>query len=475
MKKLISLLIGAAMLMAGGATVRADEAAYIFYFIGDGMGPGAVMAAENYLRATTNNPDTTLLMTSLPVASLVTTFSASSPVTDSAAAGTALATGRKTRNGMIGMTPDSLAAGSIAQKLKQLGYGIGIVTNVAADDATPAAFYAAAPSRSMYHLIGSQAARSGFDFIAGAGLRGFSDKDGNPTNLAADFDRYKYQIVRGMDALSRTDARKIILLSTDTVANYRIGYTVDGATPDGMELPAITRAAISHLNRVAPESFFLMVEGGAIDHAAHANDAGGVIADVLKFDEALRQAYDFYLAHPDETLIIVTADHETGGMALGNNHLGYMTDTPLLAAQRISKDKMSDTIHAILKSGLTPSWAEMKQFLADNLGFGTTVELTPAQWQRLEQSYRDTFVDRIDNSQNTLYNRFTAFAVDAFSILDQHTGIGWTSVHHTGNPVPLFAIGTGADAFRPLLDNTRIPLTILQIADTHRPTPPLMH
>ena len=152
--------------MMGLTAVTAVAAApkYIFYFIGDGMGPGQVMAAETYNRMTRGS-DTELLMMRLPVNAMCTTWSASSPVTDSAAAGTALAAGVKTKNSMLGMGPDSVAVNSIAVDLKEMGYGIGLITNVAPDDATPGAFYAHVPYRGMYYEIGCQAAESGVDFL----------------------------------------------------------------------------------------------------------------------------------------------------------------------------------------------------------------------------------------------------------------------------------------------------------------------
>ncbi|MDE6145268.1 MAG: alkaline phosphatase, partial [Muribaculaceae bacterium] len=143
-----SILLSA--LLTSSVTLFATDNApkYIFYFIGDGMGPGSVMGTDTYLRlaAGRSNP---LLWERFPQCSMSTTYSYNSPVTDSAAAGTALSSGHKTRNNMLGMGPDSVAVRNIADDLKEMGYGIGLVTNVAADDATPAAFYAHVPSRDM--------------------------------------------------------------------------------------------------------------------------------------------------------------------------------------------------------------------------------------------------------------------------------------------------------------------------------------
>ena len=156
---------------------------YIFYYIGDGMGMGR------------------------------STYPASTPVTDSAAAGTALSTGYKTNNGMLGVTPDSAAVTSVAKELFDMGYGVGIVTSVAPDDATPGAFYSHVPKRSMYYEIGKDAASCGYDFIGGANLRGVKDKKGNPTDLMQVFAENNVAVVRGIDALNATDSRRWGLLT----------------------------------------------------------------------------------------------------------------------------------------------------------------------------------------------------------------------------------------------------------------------
>lgn len=460
-KSFLSLILLLTALLAATAQ---QPARYIFYFIGDGMGPGAVMATRNYLG---NAP---LLMTTFPVTSLITTYSASSPVTDSAAAGTALATGHKTNNGMLGVTPDSTAVNSIAYKLQEIGYGLGIITSVSPDDATPGAFYAHVPSRKMYYEIGCQAASAGIDFLAGADMRGWHDNTGRATDLRERFTRQNVGIARGFDQLARLTTPKVLLLNIDTIHPWTIGYANDVNPSGAITLPEMTKAGIDHLMKYTPDSFFMMVEGGAIDHAAHSNDAGTVIADVLAFDKALRHAYDFYLAHPDETLIVVTADHETGGMALGNTAKGYMAETSLLQSQKISKDMLTEEIKAMVRSRRDYSWTEISDILAEKLGLGSTITLTDQQTSRLRDAYKRTFIDRNATLQETLYAKHDPVTVEAFKILDEHTGAGWTSIHHTGNPVGIFAIGQGAEMFTSFSDNTDVPERIFKAA-TRKPIP----
>jgi alkaline phosphatase len=148
------------------------EAKYVFYFIGDGMGSNQVLGAEMYRSALQGQPlgRVQTLMTTFPYSGSASTYSKSNGITDSAAAGTCLATGTKTKNGMLGMDEDTVRITTIAEQLKEQGWGVGIMTTVAIDHATPAAFYAHVPKRSEYYKVGKQLCSSNFDFFGGAGL-----------------------------------------------------------------------------------------------------------------------------------------------------------------------------------------------------------------------------------------------------------------------------------------------------------------
>ena len=199
---------------------------YIFYFIGDGMGVGAVSLTQNYGRMVLGN-DSLLTMMKFPVASLAFTHSANSPVTDSAAGGTALATGYKTKNGMVGMTADTVAVTSIATQLQAKGFGVGLITTVSPDDATPASFYAHQPYRGMYYEVGCDCANSGFEFIAGAGLRGLKKSNGESTDLLKVFKQNRVAVVHGLDSLNSVKSRKVMLLGVNPVHANEMGYVVD--------------------------------------------------------------------------------------------------------------------------------------------------------------------------------------------------------------------------------------------------------
>lgn len=449
------------LIMTLGA-IAAEAPKYIFYFIGDGMGWGQVNTTQQYLRDVVKE-DSVLTMLRFPVVSTAITYSASNDITDSTAAGTALATGVKTRNGMMGMTSDSVPVVSVAEQLRDMGYGIGIVTSVAPDDATPGAFYAKAPSRNRYYEIGSQAAKSGFDFIGGANWRGLKDKSGNPTDLWNLFEQNGVQTAYGLDTLATLTSPRVVLLGTNRPHDSGIGYAIDSVA-GALRLQDMTRACLNHLLKQKPERFFMMVEGGAIDHACHANDAATAIGDVLAFDESLAIAYDFYLRHPDETLILVTADHETGGMAIGNTAHGYTADLKYLPYQRVSKDRFNERLQAMLRSRRAYRWEDMREMLANDFGFWRAVPVTEEETARLESLFNDTFANTATPDQKTMYANFKAFAVETFRILDTHTGMGWTTVHHTANPVPVMAVGVGSELFSGMNDNIDLPAKLRKIA-----------
>lgn len=457
--KLISTLC---LLAATAVASAASTPKYIFYYIGDGMGFNHVVNSQIYSNEVLGN-DSTLTMLTFPVASMARTHSASSDVTDSAAAGTALATGHKTRNNMLGMDADSVAVTSIAKTLYDNGWGVGLVTTVAIDDATPGAFYAHVPSRSEYMTVGRQLAESGYQFAAGAGLRAARDGEGRKTPLLDYFAEKGMTVTYGPAGLD-VEADRLLVLSSDTVRTWNVGYTID-SVPGALTLPAMTAAGIRQLERVSPERFFMMVEGGNIDHAGHANDGGTILREVIDFDKSLALAWNFYLAHPDETLIVVTADHETGGLSIGTTTTGYAVRPEVTALQKVSKEMFSEYVKSLARDRRIYRWPDMEEYLAENLGFGSAVILTGEETAELAAMFENMMAGR--NSapdQETLYATFDGFSARVFELLNDKAGLGFTTIKHTGAPVPVFAVGVGASDFSGVNDNTDLPRKILSIA-----------
>lgn len=456
--KINKLLFASTLALTSAICASAGETKYIFYFIGDGMGMGPVMAAETYNREVLKN-DKPLTMMQFPTVGWCMTYSASSPVTDSAAAGTALSTGVKTKNSMLGMSPDTLAVTSIAKTLKTHGYGVGIVTSVSQYDATPGAFYAHVPNRSMHYEIGCQAAESGYEFISGA-----NPVKNDKYDLRDIMDKNDVQIVYSPDGIKKINSRKVMLLNAEGSPAWNIGYAIDSVT-GGLTLPMMTEACLSHLEKYSPDSFFMMVEGGNIDHALHANDGGTAIKEIINFDNCLKIAYDFYRSHPDETLIVVTADHDTGGMAMGNPKTKYKAPLDKFSYQRVSKEAFSEYCKAIARDRRIYNWDVMKEYLIENFGLFSHIPVSESMEDKLKELFEAAIVMRNSEDQKTLYANFNAFAVEVFRIVNDAAGVGFTTMSHTGNPVPVFAVGVGSDKFKSLNNNNVIPSLILEASD----------
>ncbi|MCH5235330.1 MAG: alkaline phosphatase [Muribaculaceae bacterium] len=438
-----------------------DPPKYIFYFIGDGLGMGHVLAAETYNRMVLGQNEP-LLMIQFPHSGVITTYSSSSPVTDSAAAGTALSTGYKTQNSMIGMDSDTVSVTSVAEQLFEIGYGVGLVTSVPPDDATPGAFYAHVPNRNMYYDITVQAAKSGYQFLGGSKLRGTKNKDGQPNDLLDILKQYNVDYVKGADAARASTSERILMVNPEGIDTYQIGYTID-SIPGALTLPEMTDVCLSHLKKWCPEKFFMMVEGGNIDYAGHSNDGGAAIKEIINFNEALKVAYDFFISHSDETLIIVTADHDTGGLGLGSIFTGYNMHPKYIDYQKISKDRFNEICHEILQSSQPFSWDDMREMLKKQLGFWEGVPLTEDQTRMLREKFTKTFEKRDSENLSTLYNNFDEFSTAVFKVFNDICGIGWVTYNHTGNYVPVYAIGVDADKFAGIHDNTNIPELIRKI------------
>lgn len=467
-----TLLLTALLSLVMGVTA-APKAKYIFYFIGDGMGMGHVYATETYNRMVLGNTNP-LLMLTFPYAGQVRTYSANHPITDSAAAGTALATGEKTNNYMIAVTPDSLPITSIAYSLLGAGYRIGVGSSVSLDDATPADFYANAYNRKDRRDIAACVGRSHFSYFGGPIFKGSLDSLGNPdTRWYELMDKTGFSITHNADSLKslKDSPYKAILLAANPQGD-QVGYTIDSVA-GALTLKQITETGLHQVyNRTDSlhPGFFLMIEGGNIDWAAHANDGGAVIKEILNFQEAIDVAYQFYLQHPDETLIVITADHDTGGMALGRRD-NRNPNLSLADFQRISKDRFSDYCKARHAEGKAFTWPMMRTFLAENLGFFGQVKISEKEEKELRDSFEKIFHQGKGRDQKTLYNDFNQYAVQVFDLFNSRLGIGWISNNHTGNPVPVYAIGAGASEFGRALNNTEIPMLILKAAGVPKAKP----
>ena len=446
------------------------ELKYIFYFIGDGMGANQVLATEMYLAETEGQIGRRrLCMTQFPVSGNLATFSASNGITDSSAAGTCLATGHKSTNGFLGLDSKKDTVLSIASQLKERGWGVGITTSVSIDHATPAAFYAHVDKRNNYYTIGTQLARSGFDFFAGGTFYTPNPKEGNGDNLYDLCERNGYTIAHGYyDAMTKMAGKdKLIMIQDDEgidrnkAGKGMIPYSIDRRGNE-LTLKQITQTAITFLSS-RHDRFFLMVEGGSIDWACHSNDAATAIREVIEMDEALKEAVAFYKEHPDETLIVVTADHETGGFALGRK--GYNLNLKALQHQHQSLAVLSERLKGMHKElGRQLTWERVKSLLSDELGLYKEVEVTSEEDRRLHNAYKQMAKHK-DKDVETLYSSLNRLSEMAVSLLNEKALIGWTTTAHSASAVPVFAIGAGAERFTGWHDNSEVEQMMLKLTE----------
>lgn len=448
----------------------AQQAKYVFYFIGDGMGVNQVQGTELFQGEMKGEiAIEPLCFTQFPVSTVATTFSATNGVTDSAAAGTALATGNKTKNGAIGVLKDlETPVNSVAVWAKNSGRKVGVATSVSVDHATPAAFYAHEAGRGSYYNIGADLYAAGFDFYAGSDFMEPDNKeDKSAKNLYKMADEYGYSIARGYNDYTKKSAKadKMILFQSEEASSKdrsAIPYAIDRTEKD-LTLEEITRSAIDFLSKDLSKGFFLMVEGGKIDWACHSNDAATAFREVQDLDKAIRQAYEFYKQHPDETLIVVTADHETGGIVLGTGE--YRLNLKALDNQKMSESgftKVLNTLRKKYKNNVP--WESVKTALKEDFGFWDEIKLSEEQEKRLVNVYENTLKGQNAKMEKSEYARDEALAAEAKRIVSEIALIGWTSGGHSAGYVPVFAIGAGAENFSGRLDNTQIPALIAKSA-----------
>lgn len=467
MRKITSLFL---LMVLSICWAYAQQAKYVFYFIGDGMGVNQVQGTEIYRAELEGKMGITpLLFTQFPYATVATTNSATNRVTDSAASGTALATGHKTRNSAIGVLKDQKTpVSSVAVWAKNKGCRVGVATNVTVNHATPGAFYAHAAKRTLYHEIGKDLYKTGLDFYAGSDFQDATDKN-NPSaeNLYAMADKNGYVIARGYkDYLKKSKkADKMFLFQTEEASKRELAsipYAIDRQKGD-MTLQDITRSAINFLSKDSSKGFFLMVEGGKIDWACHSNDAAAAFHEIIDFDDAIKIAYEFYSQHPDETLIVVTADHETGGFVLGTGT--YELNLQVLRNQKVSENGFTRIINEMrAKTNNQVSWEAIQQVLKENFGFWDKVQLTKVQEERLKAVYEKSLKHLGMKLEKSEYAQDEPIASEAKRIINEIAMIGWTSGGHSAGYVPVFAIGIGAELFQGRIDNTEIPVKIAQAA-----------
>lgn len=437
-------------------------AKYVFLFIGDGMGPAQVNMAEAYIagmrRAVgdVTPRESQMTMTSLPNAGWIKTDSLDG-VTDSAAAATAIATGHKTRNKAIACDPKSGARwSSLVDDARARGMRTGIITSSFLQDATPAAFCAHAETRTSTYAIGTEMISSKVDLLGGGGFRRPKGKDGKQEDLYEAAARRGWTVAHDTASISAIRPGTRAIITHTKLSAGSMPFSIDDRST-GQRLSDFTRQAIRLLDGDA--GFFLMVEGGRIDITCHANDAAGTVYEIADFDEAIRAAIEFAQSRPDETLIVVTADHETGGLSLAS---------PLdpdriyrgLSGQRGAHTAHEGTVSPKGQGQYAAYLARASDF------FGTKLDDTP----ETKAAFKMSTIDKKsrptkDKEYRRLYATYEPFTVACMHQANAKAGIKWERFYHTGKNVPIWAAGIGAEQFAGTYDNTEIRGKILNAMD----------
>lgn len=412
---------------------------YVFLFIGDGMSTPQRMIAEEFSIKLGKGK---LEINHMPFHGTTRTVSASSLVTDSAAAATAIACGVKTTNGKLGVDPQNKRLESVAEVAKKKGKKVGIITSVTINHATPGGFYAHQASRSAYYKIGLDLIASNFDYFGGGGMSA-ADKKKDPAykgNLYELAKKAGYKVVfgrKGFDSVTAND-KKVWAVGTKGALPYNITGNKDVPT-----LADFTRQGIQVLDN--PNGFFMMVEGGAIDWAGHANVAAENLHEVLGFNEAVKVAMEFAKKHPDDTLIVVTGDHETGGMTMGFAGSGYNLWVERLTHQKMSLGDFHVLIKEKQKKNPALTFDDIKADITKNFGLKFTddkkdpMRVNSKQLESLKKGFKSG-----------------KLAQALKKLINDKAGIGWTSGSHTALPVLTTSQGKNAEVFKGMIDNTDI-------------------
>ena len=454
MKKLLILLC-----LCVTAALFGNVPKYVFLFIGDGMSIPQRMMTDEFLRKTSGHG---LLINQLPVQAVTTTASATSFITDSAAAATAIACGEKTANGRIGMdTTGKRKLESVAEVAEKSGKKVGIITTVTINHATPAGFYAKNVSRGNYYQIALDLVDSGFDFFCGGVAH--NNRTNDPEyrgDIYALAQKNGFNVVRDKETFAKLDSgsgKTLVALTSGSTP-----YTVD-AQNDGLRLADFVGKAIEVLDN--EKGFFIMAEGGKIDWMCHSNDAGTALHEVIEFDQAVQVAYDFARKHPEETLIVVTGDHETGGLTLGFGGTGYCSYIELLGKQKVSSGRFHELLQKAGKEG-GMTFEKAKSLITDNFGLSFadvrsrktrgTLLLSESEKDGLRKAYDRQF-------KNGVMQKNSALTQAVVKCFNNKASLAWTSGAHTALPVLTTSCGVKSELFANQLDNTDIAKKLKEI------------
>lgn len=476
---------------------------YIFLFIGDGMSYSQLQLADYYLKETGNNG---LDILKLSTNGTMQNQDKTSLIPDSSSTATAMATGEKTKSGNINVSEDGKEKyETITQKLKKDGYKIGIATTVNINHATPAGFSAHRESRKGYYEIGKEMLNTGFDYFAGGDFKDKNGENGDKKSLEKIAEEKGYTVADSEEEFEKlgnnskeensSNDEKYLVIADDREKTDAMKYSIDkryeqeNREEKSDSLSDYVKKGIDllHDKDKKDKGFFMMIEGGKIDWACHKNDAASALYETIDLDNAVDETLKFYNNHKDETLIIVTGDHETGGLAIGNSSSEYDTHLENLGLQKISCDRFNEEYVSKYKKEKT----DFKEVLKDiEYVFGlkkplvfkeekakedsdddhkhsdeNSLELSKSEYKRLKKAYNLTLENRKNRTkeESILYGSYKPITVEAARILAEKSGVAFTSFSHTAAPMAVFAEGVGASEFGGMYDNTKLYEKLIEV------------
>lgn len=412
----------------------------VIVMVGDGMGMGQMEIASML----EYGKEGELFMESLEHTGMTSTYSADNNVTDSAAAGTAIATGTKTNNGSIGVDENGNEVDSILDQYQDDGKKVGVISNNTVTDATPAAFTASVADRGSEEDIAMQQYEEGYDVLLGGGGEFFgADEEESEDRLVDDFQENGYEYATTEEELKEAGTPdKLLGLFNDSYMNYKTDK--DEVESEEPSLQDMTKSGLDVLLQ-GDDGFFMMVEGARIDHAAHAADATGVWQEMIEFDQTVEKVVT-WAEDRDDTLVVVLSDHETLGMSATENmdvdSLKNIEVSPEYMAQQLETQEGSDEY----------TDESIQQVFSEYADIDITNEELEA------------FRANIEDDEGEVYPEYQV-GWEIGSIIADHNSVGALDTEiraesdtggHTGEMVPVFAAGAGSEHFTGYMDNTDI-------------------
>ncbi|WP_252314262.1 alkaline phosphatase [Sinobaca sp. H24] len=421
----------------------------VIVLIGDGLAAGQLEVS----RALEYGKEDLFHMEQLPNVGLMQTYSNDNHVTDSAAAGSAMATSQKTDNGMVSMTPDGESHETILEAFQEQGKMTGVVVNNSVTDATPAAYTAHTDSRDNHEDIARQQFDSQYDILFGGGLENFLPEAQEGEDLTERFQEEGYEFVQTREELMNAPVTdKMLGLFAD--GNMALEADIDQMEEeDQPSLSEMSDVALQAMEQ-DEDGFFLMIEGSRIDHAAHFASANGVHQEVVEFDRTVELVQE-WASERDDTLVVVTSDHETMGMSMTEvMDVEAWQEMPATSEYMVEQFEMDEESGMYTEASMRSAYEEY-----------ANMELTDEDIERLQNSLYEEDGEPID----AFYQ-----AVEAGLIIAEHyhldvysqniTQLSESTSGHSGNMVPIFADGPGSDSFNGVFDNTDLSKIIAEEA-----------